>query len=77
MDFFNSMAEKHIAKQLSSCCRFIIDKRHLFEATVFVFFILPICAFRKWKKARTWVENILFSGQKNLRSNYFGAKPTV
>ena len=62
--FFNSMAKKHIAKQLTSCCCFMIDKRYLFEAIVFVFFILPICAFQ-------------WTIKKNLHNNYFDAKPSV
>ena len=41
--YFDSMAEKHFAKQLPSCC-FITDMRHVLVATVFVFTIsiLPI-----------------------------------
>ena len=62
--YFDSMADnKHIAEQLPSCCCFIIDKRHFSVATLF-FFILPIFVSRKWKNARTWVESIIFSGQK-------------
>ena len=50
--YFDNRAEKHIAKQLLSCCCFIIDKRHFFVATVIVFFHFANLRFQEVEEGR-------------------------
>lgn len=83
--YIDSLSDKHITRQMPCCCCcfFIIDKRHFFVASVsfFVFHHFRFPGFLwqstqnrtfiwcKRKNARTWVENILFSGRKTCALN--------